>query len=135
MSHAPRVCDPCGVTFAPAEYLSVAQAASVRSCSHACSAARGSGYTRPAGDKNADIGTLGMTCVCADCVRIRDSDRSELIARYAAQHGFAVSEGPKVALTPWQLAARSARIRRARLEQYEPQFHEGLEGAGYEDLA
>lgn len=122
MIHDAKKCDPCGAEFHPPAYLTPAQAAATRSCSHACSAARSNGASTGPGQNGRDIGDDGGICVCEDCRRLRTSDRSALIAAYAAKTGLPVAVGPRVPLTPSQLSRRAYRIRKRRLESYEPVF-------------
>lgn len=122
MIHPVKTCDPCGAEFSPPPYLSEIQARATRSCSHACSAARSNGAGSGPGQTGRDIGDDGGSCVCEDCRRIRASDRTELISRYAVLRGYRVAKGPREAMTPSQLSARAARIRKARLENYDPCF-------------
>lgn len=137
MLHPEKTCDPCGATFRPGEYLTTEQAAGVHSCSRGCASARARGYKSGPGRINDGRGSDGigsldydLRCPCEDCERLRRQDRSALIAAEAARRGWGIATGPRERPTASALGKLAARIRKARLESYEPvtdaDFDEGL---------
>ena len=60
-------------------------------------------------------------CVCEDCLRIKASDRAELIARVAESYGVPVATGPRKVIDANDLMRLAENIRKRRLENYEPQ--------------
>ncbi len=134
MPHAEKTCNPCGVTFVPGEYLTAEQATDVQSCSPGCSSARGNGYATGPGrqrdGRGSDaIGSLeyDLRCVCEDCARLRSADRSALIAAEATRRGMGIATGPRPRLMPSDLGKLAARMRKARLETYEPTMTEDMD--------
>jgi hypothetical protein len=131
MVHATKICDPCGREFTPAEYLTETQAAETLSCSRGCSSARARGYSdgpgrKIEGQRGSDaVGGLeyDYRCNCIECVTARTSDRSALIAEEARKRGMGIVPPgtPREKMKPSDLAKLAAKLRKARLETYEPE--------------
>lgn len=132
MAHASKICDPCGVSFVPPEYMTPEQAAQTHSCSHGCASARSKGYSAGPGRRTADslrggdaVGSLDNDhrCGCADCETLRNTDRSALIAATAARLGMGIVPPgtPRKTLRPHDLSRIAAKIRKARRESYDPE--------------
>lgn len=122
MQHAEKTCDPCGALFTPGEWLTAEQADAAKSCSHFCSSQRAQGKSVSATVETSSIATLDAQgrCICSDCNRMRDEDRTALIARVAAEMGKPIAAGPRLPRTIEALERAAARARIKRLEFYDP---------------
>lgn len=140
MVHSSKICNPCGRSFIPPEYMTEEQAALTESCSHGCSSARTRGYSTGPGKKNVEgrggesIGGLEFdhVCGCGECAALKATDRSALIAATAARLGMGIVPPgtPRPKLKPSDLARLAAKIRKARLETYDPIQTEEADGEG-----
>ena len=130
MAHSSKICNPCGREFVPAEYLSEAQAAGVQSCSHGCASARSHGFKSGPGRKTEGRGgeavgglEFDYKCGCEECKTLAQTDRSALIAETAARLGMGIVPPgtPRKKMGPADLARLAAKIRKVRVEFYDPE--------------